>query len=111
MMETVVENHCCNMFDLKGMTIQKWHVFLGHPSITTLKHMKMFSGQFTDEIIEAIRNCEVCLKAKQPRESFPILNERSDELFELIHVDIWGSYEEESVSNSKYMLTIVEDHS
>lgn len=89
--EIVMENHYCNLFNPKVMTVEKWHIFLGHPSITTLKHMKMFSGQFTDSVIEALENCEVCLQAKRVRDEFPILNKRSDELFELIHADIWGS--------------------
>lgn len=43
--EAVVKNHYCNLFDPKEMTLEKCHVFLGHPFITTLKHM--FSWYFT----------------------------------------------------------------
>lgn len=41
-LEIVVEKYFCNMFDPREMTISQWHIFLGHPSITTLKHMPVF---------------------------------------------------------------------
>lgn len=36
---------------------------------------------------------------------------RTNQLFELVHADIWGPYSEESVSNIRFVLTLVEDHS
>lgn len=38
------------------------------------------------------------------------LNRRTETLFEMTHADVWGSYGEENVTNSRYVLTIVEDH-
>lgn len=109
--ETVVENHFTHLFRTEEMSLQDWHRFLGHPSITTLKHMPQLSEKFVAEQVQAIEQCEVCMKAKMTGDPFPILNRRSQELFELLHADICGPYSEESVSNTKFVLTIVEDHS
>lgn len=93
------------------MPLKSWHIFLGHPSVTTMKHLKFITDANENEAFEVIKNCEVCLKAKQTRDPFPQLNERSEILFELIHGDIWGPYGDENVNNTKFVLTLVEDHS
>lgn len=40
-----------------------------------------------------------------------MLNRRSSNLFDLVHGDLWGPYNEANVCETKYMLTLVEDHS
>lgn len=77
-LETITENHFCSIFDPKEMTVEKWHIMLGHPSLPTMRHMKNLSREFTESVIQAIQNCEVYLKAKQPRDVFPILKERTE---------------------------------
>lgn len=109
-LESTVENHFCNFFNSKYMTIDKWHVFLGHPSLSILQHVKGLSRQSTRDLLEYIQNCEICVKAKHYKDPYPILNQRSNEIFELIHTDVWGPYSCESVRNTKFVLTIVEDH-
>lgn len=110
-METVSENHFCHFFREEDMNLEKWHQFLGHPSLSTLQHMKNLRSQFKQEIVEAIKTCKICMRAKQTRDSFPILNRRSAFLFDLVHADVWGPYGEDSVSNTRFVLTLVEDHS
>lgn len=99
--DTVVEKHFCNLFDPRKMTIQQWHVFLGHPSITSLKHIPSLTGKFTELITKELEQCDICLKAKQCRESFPILNRRTDQLFDLILTDLWGPYSPGNVCKGK----------
>lgn len=38
-------------------------------------------------------------------------NNKSDEIFDLIHCDLWGPYREPSICNAYYFLTIVDDNS
>lgn len=109
--EGVVENYYCNLFDPRKMTIQQWHVFLGHPSLSTMRHLEGISEKFTESVVKELEQCDVCLKAKHCREPFPVLERMTDNLFELIHVDIWGSYSEDNICSTKFMLTIVEDFS
>lgn len=93
------------------MNLQDWYEFLGHPSLTALRHMPHLNGKFLDDQVQAIAQCEICFKAKMTRDPFHVLNRRTNALFELIHADVWGPYSEESVCNTKFVLTIVEDHS
>lgn len=88
--ETVVENHFTHFFKAEDMTLEKWHNFLGHPSLSTLRYMKQLNGQFVTDAVRAIENCGICMWARQTRDSFPILNRRTKHLFELIRGDLWG---------------------
>ncbi|GJX19485.1 ribonuclease H-like domain-containing protein [Tanacetum coccineum] len=58
-----------------------WHNRLGHPAnslnLSNLDHNSP---------------CEVCHKAKQTRDSFPISDHKSVALGDLIHLDVWGPY-------------------
>lgn len=107
---STTENYYVNFSNPKRMTMLEWHVFLGHPSLTTMKHMKILDQKQLTDATKAIENYEVCLKAKQARTQFLILNKRTQGLFE-IHADIWGSYIEDNICGTRYMLTLVEDHS
>lgn len=111
LMETVAENYYCNLFDSRSLSAKQWHIFLGHPSLTTMKHIKGISVEFTDVIVQELEQCEICFKTKQCREPFPVLERRTAHLFDLVHADIWGSYAEDNLCGTKFMLTIVEDHS
>lgn len=39
-LDTVSEKYYCSFFNHREMSVENWHVFLGHPSLTTMKHMK-----------------------------------------------------------------------
>ncbi|XP_074306997.1 uncharacterized protein LOC141642178 [Silene latifolia] len=86
-----------------------WHKRLGHPS-----RSKSFSFS---ELVNYNLNwdssqfCDSCCRAKQTRNSFSLNNKRCDELFGLIHVDIWGKYPIASLSRAHYFLSIVDDYS
>lgn len=52
--ESVVENHYCNLFDPQKMTTRQWHIFLGHPSITTMKHIRGITERFTEDLVQEL---------------------------------------------------------
>ena len=54
--------------------------------------------------------CSICPKAKLHRQSFLLSNTRANDVFELIHVDIWGAYRCTTYDGYKYFLTIVDDY-
>lgn len=86
-----------------------WHRRLGHPSRKLLSFLPVVksrvgyrdSGDF----------CDICLRAKQTRESFPLSINKTDDCFSLIHVDLWGAYRTPSTCGAVYFLTIVDDFS
>lgn len=54
--------------------------------------------------------CDSCHRAKQSRNIFPTKNNKSKELFDLIHIDTWGPYAISTCIGAKYFLTLVDDH-
>lgn len=91
----------------KKLSVMDWHISLGHPSYTAMKHLQLIDKKELEACADQIESCEVCAKAKQSRNSFPVLNRRSNALFEIVHADVWGPY---TVGNI-CVLTLVEGHS
>lgn len=108
-MDTVSEKYYISFFNPKDMSVQDWHVFMGHPSVTAMQYMQISKGQMHDEALKAIENCEVCIKSKQARDHLHVLNRRTEGLFDMVHGGIWGLYKQENICNITYVLTLVED--
>ncbi|CAH9085522.1 unnamed protein product [Cuscuta epithymum] len=84
-----------------------WHQCLGHPSENIITCLPFVSSSKQ----HLSKPCDVCFKAKQTHDSFPLGNSFSTRIFELIHCDLWGPYETPSSCGAKYFLTIVDDFS
>lgn len=55
--------------------------------------------------------CISCLKGKQSRLPFPVHENSSKELLHLVHTDLCGPMEEDSLGGNKYFLTFIDDFS
>ncbi|KAL9996132.1 putative RNA-directed DNA polymerase [Helianthus debilis subsp. tardiflorus] len=84
-----------------------WHARFGHPSDNALNVLK----NKLNVKIDGTKPCEVCQRAKQHREPFPLSNHSTTELGELVHLDVWGPYKVRSKEGFRYFLTIVDDYS
>ncbi|GJU90917.1 putative RNA-directed DNA polymerase [Tanacetum coccineum] len=85
-----------------------WHTRLGHCSdqvMNVLKHKLDFEKDKTDNV------CEVCHKAKQTRDPFPLSKHQTKVLGDIVHLDVWEPYKVQSREGYKYFLTIVDDFS
>lgn len=76
-----------------------------------MKHITMLESLCTDKNFKLIESCDVHHKSRQCRNPFPLSQSETKNLFELIHMDVWGPYHGESITNTQYILTIVEDYS
>ncbi|KAH9750713.1 retrovirus-related pol polyprotein from transposon RE2 [Citrus sinensis] len=85
-----------------------WHWRLGHPSASRLPYLAKSINNFSSS---HDLFCHVCPLSKHTRLPFPNKNNRCNEPFDLIHVDIWGDYSVPSLSGAHYFLTIVDDYS
>ncbi|XP_019240116.1 PREDICTED: uncharacterized protein LOC109220107 [Nicotiana attenuata] len=85
-----------------------WHMRLGHPSIMAMKHIPALKNKAVDSIQ---CNCEVCPLAKQSRLKFPLSRSKTDCLFHLIHLDVWGPHKLPTYDRKHDFLTIVDDFS
>ncbi|KAF7823637.1 retroelement pol polyprotein-like [Senna tora] len=103
--ETSSREHCNSVNSCKTCT---WHNRLGHCPLTVLKQIEEI--KVNDENFPTA--CDICHFAKQQRNPFSKSITRSDSIFDLIHVDLWGPYKEKcTLTNATYFLTIVDDHS
>ena len=88
------------------MTISElWHCRLGHPSSQHMSHIQSLPCKGSISI------CQVCPQAKQHRNSFPSSSSRTNKIFEMLHVDIWGPYGTPTYDGFKFFLSIVDDYS
>ncbi|GJQ98425.1 retrovirus-related pol polyprotein from transposon TNT 1-94 [Tanacetum coccineum] len=55
--------------------------------------------------------CDICHKAKQTREPFPLSDHKSKSVGDIIHCDVWGPYRVVSKDGFKNFLTLVDDFS
>ncbi|GJV10853.1 putative RNA-directed DNA polymerase [Tanacetum coccineum] len=94
--------------NMSNSTLFNWHDRLGHPSDQVLEELKhdLYLKNNIDN-----KSCEICLKAKQTREPFPLSEHKSTALGELVHLDLWGPYKVVSKEGYRYFLTIVDDYS
>lgn len=77
-----------------------WHRRLGHPAshaVDLLDFSHSFKGVSVDN-----KACEVCLRAKQTRLSFPISSNKTNGVFQLVHCDLWSPYRTPALCGSKY---------
>ncbi|CAH9146720.1 unnamed protein product [Cuscuta epithymum] len=82
---------------------------MGHPSDRVLKLLPTFVSSSLPKTLN--KSCDVCPQAKQVRDSFPVSNNKSSRIFELIHCDLWGPYKTPSTCDAVYFLTLVDDFS
>lgn len=80
---------------------------MGHLSEKVIKSLPFISN-CKEHLNKA---CEVCHRAKQSRESFPLSTNKASRIFELIHRDLWGPYNTPSSCGASYFLTLVDDFS
>ncbi|KAL0557130.1 hypothetical protein IC582_005648 [Cucumis melo] len=64
-----------------------WHFWLGHPNFTYMKYL--FPHLFLKIDVSSL-SCDVCIRAKQHRVSFPSQPYKPTQPFTLIHSDVWG---------------------
>ncbi|XP_019241225.1 PREDICTED: uncharacterized protein LOC109221215 [Nicotiana attenuata] len=86
--------------------VMLWHVRLGHLLFNAMKHINSISFLPTH-----ICDCDVCPQARQSRSPFPISHIKTNQAFDLIHIDTWGPYRTPTHNGYKYFLTIVDDFS
>ena len=99
---------CESPFDL-------WHRRLGHLNQRYMRNMhlrKMVDGMKVDIKSNDHISCESCVLGKMQKSSFPSesLN-RASQLLELIHTDVCGPMQTDSIGGSKYFVTFTDDFS
>ena len=82
------------------------HKRFGHPSIQVLK--TMFPSIKTPYPLPL---CEVCEYSKHKKAIYPSSQSRKNYPFQLIHSDVWGPIQEESIHGHRWFIVIIDDFS
>nr|GEZ04180.1 ribonuclease H-like domain-containing protein [Tanacetum cinerariifolium] len=78
-----------NMVYAFNVSKSLWHSRLSHPADQVFAVLKedLKLSKTTD-----VSACGVCHRAKQTKESFPLSDQKSKKVGDLIHLDLWGPY-------------------
>lgn len=98
---------------LKGNSEAKlWHLRYGHLNVNGLKLLNQKEMVIGLPHISEFEFCEGCVYGKQSRNSFPVGKSwRASECLELVHADLCGPMQTESLGGSKYFLLFTDDYS
>lgn len=99
----------CNL----GKKIEKlseWHMRFAHQSFAHVRSF-LIKNKITFQDDSEFFVCEKCLAGKQHRISFPVSKSRAKERLELIHADLCGPMEQESLGGARYFLLLKDDYS
>ena len=90
-------------------TYDLWHQRLGHPSQQAVSFLSKDLNVFGSLNKEGTNACDICYRAKQTRCPFYNSENKANDIFDMIHCDIWGSYKVSSFCGAHYFLTILDD--
>jgi hypothetical protein len=89
-----------------------WHLRYGHlpfRSLSLLQKQSMVKG--LPILNEQTNPCESCILGKHQRDNFPTASYRAKEHLELVHTDLCGPMQTQSIGGSFYFLTFIDDFS
>jgi hypothetical protein len=85
-----------------------WHLRLGHVSHDRMQCMNKLYSYIS---VSSHVACDVCQLSRQKKLPFSISQNNAQNMFDLIHVDIWGPFSTECIHGFRYFLTILDDYS
>ena len=84
-----------------------WHFRLGHPNFTYMQYL--FPHLFSKLDVSSL-SCDMCIRAKQHRVSFPSQPYKPTQPSTLIHSDVWGPSKVTTSSGKRWFVTFIDDH-
>lgn len=101
-------SHSVNSSNKKLDDVKLWHLRLGHMSFHNLH--KVVPNLDVKSCLDDYF-CQICPMAKQAILPFPVSHSRSTDVFQLLHLDLWGPYRTSTFEGCTMFLTIVDDYS
>ena len=94
--------------------VDLWHQRLGHlnrQQLNTLVDRDLASG-IKLSTTSKLSFCEGCVEGKMQRKPFkPLTHQQSKKKLELVHSDVCGPLQAESIGGSRYFVTFIDDYS
>ena len=88
--------------------LQVWHERLAHQNI---EHVRRFLARNGVEVNDSAPFCDACALGKMHRQPFPQSESKTVRVGKLIHADLCGPMEVNSLGNSKYFFLLKDDYS
>lgn len=86
-----------------------WHRRLGHLNLQDLCKLKSVVTGMEFNSPKKVEPCVECLKGKQSRFPFSNSTNRATSILELVHSDLCGPMEEQSLGGARYFITFLDD--
>jgi len=80
-----------------------WHLRLGHAPLSRIRHVVDIDKNKHEEI------CLTCPMSKFFKLPYPLSHTKSQQLFNLVHMDVWGPYRVPTHRVCRYFMTLVDD--
>lgn len=87
-----------------------WHRRMGHLNHQDLAKLKNVTSGINFMPSKDNNPCVNCLKGKQSRFPFPKHGSRASKVLELIHSDLCGPMEQDSMGGARYFITFTDDY-
>jgi transposase InsO family protein len=97
-----------------ALTADIIHRRMGHFAIRRIRRMAPIVNGLEENDLQRLPtkvNCDSCVRAKSKRTSFPPSISKTEAILDLLHMDLAGPAEVESVGGKRYLLVIVDDYS
>ncbi|CAB4020330.1 Retrovirus-related Pol poly from transposon TNT 1-94 [Paramuricea clavata] len=95
--------------------LDMWHQRFGHLNngyVNQLMKNDMVTGMMYDESKQVEKDCKGCSMGKMHKNPFPKASlHRASRPYEIIHTDICGPMQVESIGGSRYLVTFTDDYS
>lgn len=85
----------------KSENVKLWHRRLGHVNLGNMNFLKL-------KVPNGLK-CKICIRGKQPRSAFMNTGTRATKKLEIVHSDVCGPIQVNSMSGAKYFLTFIDD--
>lgn len=97
---------CLNIEKISDLEL--WHKRLGHASFSKMNLLLNIKSLQND--VRDIK-CVTCVKGKQARKPFVSSGSRASNLLDIVHSDVCGPMDVESLGGAKYFVTFIDDFS
>lgn len=93
---------------VKRISLRLWHERLGHQNVG---HVKKFLQSNGIDFVNEEFTCEACVYGKHHRGSFKLREKKSKSCGDIVHADVCGPMQENSIAGSRYFLLMRDDYS
>lgn len=91
----------CAYAVMKSDNIRLWHRRLGHVSLGNMSFLNLS--------VPSNIKCKICIKGKQARNAFTNVGTRANKKLELVHSDVCGPIQVNSLGGAKYFVSFIDD--